>query len=135
MNTEEHPVRRERSRETQQGPLSSRTGGEKAEKMGSTMSTGLYPVVSFEEVLYSESENSIWVHDGEEELDSHVDLDLKFSERDREKLEEGIRNQAILQLVGEVTGEVYLNAYLDEMEKTLESFSKRWGVALPEDKS
>lgn len=105
-------------------------GSVNEEKLGITSSAGVYPALPRGEVSNHDSANSIWA-DEEGECSNHGDLDLKFSKRDREKLEEGLRSQAILQVISEVTGEVYSAAYADEMEKALESCSRRWGVLLP----
>lgn len=98
------------------------------EENGKSDSASLYPAVPSTAVRNGECSNSMWQEEEECASFALEDLDLRYSKRDREKVEEGIRNQAVLQVIEEVAGEVYHAAYVDEMKKTMEFFSNQWGV-------
>lgn len=103
-----------------------------AQESGESDGVSFYPAFSSSAVHKRESVSSMWLEEEEGASFALDDLDLRYSKRDREKMDEVIRSQALLQVIGEAAGEVYQAAYVDEMKKTMEYFSKKWGVDISE---
>lgn len=61
-------------------------------------------------------------------LENIQDIDLEMARRDREKLEEAIKGQGVLQSIEEIAGELYSAVYQKTINQEMQELMTRWKV-------